>query len=103
LTAPLGSLPGAQEAALRKGLSTATFAAVAETVRDAADPLSAGDLGDRLGEPSPAPAPAPAPAVAGAPRSVEDASARLGLPASEALGASWACQRVRLTAVAGPA
>ena len=45
----LGSLRGSREAALPKGLSTATFAAVVQTVREAAQPLTAGDLGDLLG------------------------------------------------------
>lgn len=45
----LGSLRGSQEAALPKGLSLATFAAVEQTVREAVLPLTAGDLGDLLG------------------------------------------------------
>lgn len=45
----LASLRGSQEVALPKGLSPATLDAVAQTLREAARPLTAGNLGDLLG------------------------------------------------------
>ncbi len=45
----LWSLRGSQEAALPKGMSSATLGAVVQTLQTAAQPLTAGDLGELLG------------------------------------------------------
>ena len=45
----LGLLRGSEEAALPKGLSSGTFTAVVQAVREAEAPLSASDIGDTLG------------------------------------------------------